>query len=46
MNNTSEIKDKAIAVVGLFERLLDSKEIDIPCSDEEEQCQNLWYGIL
>ena len=37
MNNTNDIKDKAIAVVGLFERLLDSKEIDIPCSDEEEQ---------
>ena len=36
-NSTSEVKDKAIAVVGLFERLLDCKEIDIPCSDEEEQ---------
>lgn len=37
MNNTSDIKDKAIAVVELFERLLDCKGIDIPCSDEEEQ---------
>ena len=36
-NNTNEIKDKAIAIVDLFEQLLDSKEIDIPCSNEEEQ---------
>ena len=36
-NNTNEIKEKAIAIVDLFEQLLDSKEIDIPCSDEAEQ---------
>ena len=35
-NNTNEIKDKAIAIVDLFEQLLDSQEIDIPCSDEVE----------
>ena len=29
--------DKAIAIVELFERLLDCKEIDIPCSDTVEQ---------
>lgn len=36
-NNTNEIKEKAIAIVDLFEQLLDSKEIDIPCSDQVEQ---------
>ena len=36
-NNINEIKEKAIAIVDLFEQLLDSKEIDIPCSDEAEQ---------
>ena len=36
-NNTNEVKEKAIAIVDLFEQLLDSKEIDIPCSDEVEQ---------
>ena len=37
MNNTNEIENKAIAVVELFEHLLDCKGIDIPCRAEEEQ---------
>ena len=37
INKELSKREKAIAVVELFEHLLDCKEIDIPCSDEEEQ---------